>query len=275
VHTRGGGRVTELQNVFKDLAAEAGDVDRIVADLDEAEWQTPTPAPGWTVFDQIAHLTFIFQLARMAASDPEGFQKAIEGAQEDFDGTVNARLADYRGMPPAELLTRWRTEYTTAIDALAAVPSDRVVPWLVRPLPAAILACAGIMELFGHGQDVADALGATRQRTDGLKHLVGFTILVRDFGYQARGLTPPEHEFRFEITGPSGKLWAFGPEDSPDRIRGSAVDLCLLAGRRRHRDDLDVVATGPEADRWLDIAQNYRGPAGPGRKPGQFAVPAR
>lgn len=39
----------------------------------------------------------------------------------------------------------------------------------------------------------------------------------------------------------------------------------------RHRADLTLTATGAEADRWLDQAQAFRGPAGPGRRPGQFA----
>ncbi|WP_067815101.1 TIGR03084 family metal-binding protein [Actinomadura kijaniata] len=263
--------MTESQNVFDDLAAEGDDVDRLVADLAPSRWSTPTPAPGWTIFDQIAHLTFIFRLAGTAASDPEGFQHLVAGAQDDFNGAVNAALADYRDDSPQELLARWRAERAAAVKALAAVPADQTVPWLVRPLPAAVLACAGIMELFGHGQDIADALRVPRRPTDRLRHLVLFTVLVRDFGYQARGLTPPEQEFRFEITAPSGESWEYGPADSDQRITGSAMDLCLLATRRRHRADLDLVATGAEADRWLDIAQAYRGPAGPGRTPGQFA----
>ena len=265
--------MSEPGNVFADLAAEAADVDRIVSGLDEAGWRTPTPAPGWTVFDQVAHLIFIAQLAGTAAADPEAFRDMASGAQDDFEAAVNRRLADYQAWPPDRLLGRWREEHAAAVAALSAVPSGELVPWLVRPLPAQVLACAGIMELFGHGQDIADALGAKRERTDRLGHLVFFTVMVRDFGYEARGLTPPDHEFRFEITAPSGELWTFGAADSPDRVSGPAVDLCLLAARRRHRDDLSLVATGPDADRWLDIAQNYRGPAGEGRKPGQFAVP--
>jgi len=35
---------------------------------------------------------------------------------------------------------------------------------------------------------------------------------------------------------------------------------------------LALAATGPLADQWLDLAQAYRGPAGPGRSPGQFAA---
>jgi uncharacterized protein (TIGR03084 family) len=77
------------------------------------------------------------------------------------------------------------------------------------------------------------------------------------------------------VTAPSGALWTFGPADARQRIEGPAVDLCLLAARRRHHADLSLVATGEHAKQWLEIAQAYRGPAGEGRKPGQFAKAAR
>jgi len=109
-------------------------------------------------------------------------------------------------------------------------------------------------------------------RTDRIRHLVGFAVRVRDFGYEARNLTPPSEEFRFELTAPSGALWTFGPADAEQRISGSAEDFCLLVTRRRHRYDLDVRAKGTLADQWLDIAQAYRGPAGQGRRPGQFSA---
>lgn len=258
------------ENVFDDLAAEGDDIDKMVAGLDAAQWATPTPAEGWTVAHQIAHLTFIFTLAKTSAADPEAFEKMIAESKHDFNGAVNAAVQDYLDEPPA-LLARWRSERAAAVEALAAVPPTETVPWLVRPLPAFILACAGIMEVFAHGQDIADALGAERERTDRLKHLAGFAVVVWDFGYQSRGLTPPDTQFRFELTAPSGELWAFGPEDAAQKVSGPAVDFCLLVTRRRHRDDLALVATGADADRWLDIAQAYRGPAGPGRTPGQFA----
>ncbi|WP_394329337.1 maleylpyruvate isomerase family mycothiol-dependent enzyme [Nocardiopsis sp. CNR-923] len=172
---------------------------------------------------------------------------------------------------PERLLARWRKERDFAIKALAAAPADQPVPWLVRPIPPGVLACAGMMELYAHGQDIADALGVTPERTDRIGNVVGFAVLTWEFGYQSRGLTPPDTEFRFELTSPSGAKWNFGPAEAEQRITGDAADLCLLVTRRRHRDDLSVTAEGPDADRWLDIAQAYRGPAGPGRRPGQFA----
>ncbi len=263
--------MTGLQNVIRDLTTDGEQVDALVSDLDDAGWDRPTPAPGWTVRHQIAHLAFIFKIAGLAASEPQKFGELAKATKAvGFDAAVNAALNDYLGDPNEVLLSRWRAERDAGIKALAAVPADQFVPWLVNPLPPAILASAGMMEVFGHGQDIADALGVKPSRTDSLGHLVGFAARVRDFGYEARGLTPPEQEFRFEITSPSGKLWAFGPEDSPQRISGGAEDFCLLVTRRRHRDDLDLRAEGELADHWLDIAQAYRGPAGEGRKPGQF-----
>ncbi|TDV41039.1 TIGR03084 family metal-binding protein [Actinophytocola oryzae] len=260
------------RDVIADITAEAADFEGLVAGIDEAAWALPTPAPGWSVAHQVGHLAFIFRLAGAAAAEPQVFKAMVERASGDFDAAVNASLESYLGDPPEVLLNRWRDERDTAIKALAAVPADQVVPWLVRPLPPAVLCCAGMMELFAHGQDIADALGVTRTRTDRLWFVAWFVTLVWDFGYQARGLSTPDVQFRYELTAPSGALWTFGPEDAGQRITGPAEDFCLLATRRRHRDDLAVTAVGAEADQWLDIAQAYRGAAGDGRRPGQFTA---
>jgi enediyne biosynthesis protein E11 len=264
--------VTAQRDVYADLIAEGEELDKLVASLDPSQWALPTPAPGWTIAHQVAHLASIVKLAELAASNPEAFKAATAGAAADFDGAVHAALEPYLALPPDKLLGRWRVERAAATKALAAVPPDQTVPWLARPLPPTILASAGIMELFAHGQDIADAAGADRVYTDRIVHLTGFAVHTWDFGYLVRGLTPPEEEFRFEITAPSGELWEFGPAGSTQKVTGPAVDFCLLVTRRRHRDDLRVTASGAHANQWLDIAQAYRGSPGQGRSPGQFAA---
>ncbi len=259
------------RDVFADLTAEAAEVDQLLDGLSDEDWARPTPAPGWTVADQIAHLAFIFRLAGTAASDHETFQAMTSAVTaETFEAAVNGALAEFRNDPPEVLRNRWRAERDAAIKALAVVPPDRPVPWLVRPLPPAVLASAGMMECFAHGQDIADALGSTRTHTDRIWHLVWFATLTWDFGYQARGLPTPDTQFRFELAAPEGGTWEFGPAGAEQRITGPAEDFCLLVTRRRHRDDLAITATGDIAQAWLDIAQAYRGPAGAGRRPGQF-----
>ena len=251
---------------FADLAAEGEALDELVAALDEDQWDLPTPAPGWTVRHQIAHITSTARIAKTAATAP---QSLPQGAVADFDAALDAALQPFLIQPPATLLATWRAEREAATQALAAVPAGTLLPWLTRPMPPAVLARAGIMELFAHGQDIADAIHADREYTDRIRHVVSFAEGNRDFGYQVRGLTPPRQPFRLELSAPSGSLWTSGPVDAPDRITGPAVDFCLLVTRRRHRDDLALLACGA-ADRWLDIAQAYRGAPGPGRVPGQF-----
>ncbi|MGV9214430.1 TIGR03084 family metal-binding protein [Micromonospora sp. RB23] len=266
--------MAEQQDVIAALAADGDEIDQLVADLSDEQWQLATPAVGWTITHQMAHLTATFHLAGLAAANPDGFTAMAGGLGPDFNANVVAAMAPHLHDTPAELLVKWRRQRAETEHALAAVPAGQLVPWLVRPLPAPVLAAAGMMELFGHGQDIADTLGVRRTRTDRLRHLVEFAVRTWDFGYHARKLTPPDTTFHFDIVAPSGTRWQFGPPDAPNSVRGPAEDLCLLVTRRRHRDDLGLRAIGPEADRWLDLAQAYRGPAGTGRTPGQFAVSA-
>ncbi|HUK68017.1 MAG TPA: TIGR03084 family metal-binding protein [Streptosporangiaceae bacterium] len=259
-----------VDDVLTDVTAEGDDLDHLVANLIEAQWVLPTPAPGWAVAHQIAHLAATDGMVALAAADPAEFERRLVHDDDAFEAVIAASLAEQLSGSPQELLTRWRTQRAAAHDALAAVPLGQKVPWLFTPMSAASLATTRLMELFAHGQDVADALGEKRERTDRIRHLVRFGVRTRDFAFVARGLTPPAGEFRVSLTAPSGGLWEFGPDDATQVVSGPAVDFCLLVTRRRHRDDLALKATGPDADRWLDIAQAYGGPPGPGREPGQF-----
>lgn len=264
--------MTDLQDVIAALIADGADLDHILADLSDAAWSLPTPAPGWTIKHQVAHLIGTFRIAGLAARDPAAFGALTSRMSDDFDANVHAAMTPYLADSPTALLEKLRFELTSAADALAQVPADSVVPWLVRPLPPAVLASAGMMELFGHGQDIADTVGVRREHTDRLAYLVVFGVRTWEFGYLARDLTSPDAEFRFEITAPSGRLWTFGPEQATQKVTGPAVDFCLLVTRRRHHLDLAITATGPDALYWLEIAQAYRGPAGDGRAPSQFAA---
>ncbi|MET7468247.1 TIGR03084 family metal-binding protein [Micromonospora sp. NPDC005686] len=261
-------------DVIADLTAGAEDVDRMVAGLTDEQWTLPTPAEGWTVAHQVGHLAFVFRIAGLAAADPSAFTaltQRIGTGFGAFDRAVNAALAEYLVLPREALLARWRAERDAGVAALAVVPDGTLVPWLVRPIPAPVLCAAGMTELFAHGQDIADALGVQRRHTDRVKRIVEFVVHTWEFGYQANDLTPPAEQFRFQVTAPSGEQWTFGPADAAQSVTGSAVDLCLLATRRRHHSDLGLVATGTDARTWIGLAQAYRGPAGRGRAAGQFA----
>ena len=144
-------------DVYADLQTEGEILDQLVAGLEAAQWELPSPAPGWTIKHQVAHLSSTARIAGIAASDPELFAKVTVGADKDFDAAVTALLTPYLDASPAELLERWRTERGDANKALSVLPPAQMVPWVARQIPASALAAAGLMELFAHGQDIADA----------------------------------------------------------------------------------------------------------------------
>jgi len=267
--------VAVVDETLTDLAAEGDDLDRLVSGLGRDQWQLATPAPGWTIAHQIGHLASSDQLAALAATDAAAFLQRRAELAADFNVAVEAGAAEFAADPPDRLLARWREARSGLRNALAAVPPGERVPWIVAPVAPRTLATTRLMELFGHGQDILDALGTARPATDRISHVAWLGVRTRDYAFAARGLAPPAEEFRVELTSPGGQAWAWGPEDAAQGVSGTALDFCLLVTQRRHRDDLGLVPRGPDADRWLSIAQVYAGPPGPGRAPGQFAAAGR
>jgi len=260
-------RRSRLALVVFDLSVEGEALDDLVAPLDDAGWRTPTPAEGWTIAHQVAHLAWTDEVALKAATDKEAWDAVVLQAIDDpmhFVDKESERLAQ---LPPAELLQRWRTAREALAETLLALPEGVKLPWFGPPMSPTSMATARYMETWAHGLDVAEALGVTPPPSDRIRHVVHLGVRTRDFAFATRRLDPPAGEFRVELIAPSGETWAYGPEDAPESVRGSAYDFCLLVTQRRHRDDLDLVATGPDADRWLDIAQAFAGPPGAGREP--------
>jgi uncharacterized protein (TIGR03084 family) len=259
---------SRLAAVLADLAAEGDALERLVAPLDDAGWRTPTPAEGWDIAHQVAHLAWTDEVAVKAATDKRAWDALVVQAIDDPEGFVDAEAARGAQADPVDLLERWRTARKTLAATLAEYPAGQKLPWFGPPMSATSMATARYMETWAHGLDVAEALGAPPAPTDRIRHLVHLGVRTRDFAFSVHRLEPPAEEFRVELTAPSGETWAYGPEDAAQSVRGPAYDFCLLVTQRRHRDDLDLVATGADADRWLDVAQAFAGPSGAGREPG-------
>ena len=62
-----------------------------------------------------------------------------------------------------------------------------------------------------------------------------------------------------------------GEASTENIIRGSATDFCRVVTQRRHISDTGLEVTGPAAVEWMQVAQAFAGPPGPGRQPGEFA----
>lgn len=256
-----------LDEVLADLTAEGDRLDRLVSGLAPAQWRTPTPAAGWDVATQVAHLAWTDEVAVKAATDKQAWDAEVMSAIEDPTGFVDRVALEGGAVAPADLLARWRAARASLAKTLRDFPEGEKLPWFGPPMSPTSMATARLMETWAHSLDVHEALGAVAEPTDRIRHVAHLAVRTRNYAFVNHGLEKPAEEFRVEVTAPSGELWTFGPGDAAQRVTGSAYDLCLLATRRVHRSDTDLVATGADADRWLDVAQCFAGPPGEGRAP--------
>lgn len=263
--------MADLGAILDDLAAQSQEVDDLVARLSDAQWLLPTPAEGWSIAHQVGHLAWTDEQSLTAVRSPEDFSAVLERLMTHGASFVDEVADQWARRPRGELMRTWRQGRVELAEALAAVLTGTKLPWFGPPMSAASMATARIMETWAHGHDIADTLGVALRPADRLWHVVRLGVRTRDFAFLANSLAPPTEEFRIELSAPGGGIWSFGPQDAPDRVTGSAVGFCQLVTQRRHLDDTDVTADGESAREWLGIAQAFAGPAGSGRKAGQFS----
>ena len=91
-----------------DLRAESDDLDAIVADLPADRWAEATPAAGWTIAHQIAHLLWTDRVALTAVTDETGFAAVLAKAAKDPTGFVDAGAEELAAFPADRLLADWR-----------------------------------------------------------------------------------------------------------------------------------------------------------------------
>ena len=266
-----------LDGVLADLAAEGAYVESLVAGLDEPGWRTATPAEGWDIATTIAHLLWTDETSVKAIDgtllvngegDKAPWDEVVMKAFADPAGFVDTEAIDLaKSLSGAELLARWQASRTALEAKLRTVPDGQKLMWFGPPMSPASMATARLMETWAHGIDVAEGQGLVHEASDRIRHVASLGHRTRNYSFVNSGLEKPDEEFRLELTLPSGEVWTAGPEDAAQTVTGPAYDFCLLVTQRRHRDDLALVATGKDAEKWLTIAQAFAGPAGGGRAP--------
>ena len=251
-------------DVSVDLIAEQDALDTVVDGLSPEQWQAPTPSPGWTVADQIGHLAYFDATATLAMADPDAFQahrRQLMAAFGDAGAAEEMTLGTFRAMAPDELLAAWRGGRVELAAAAAAIAPDARIEWYGPSMSKRSFLTARLMEAWAHGQDVVDAVGATRPATDRLRHVAQLGVITRGWSYRNRGRAVPDGDVRVELTAPSGDVWTWGDAAVADSVTGPAEDFCLVVTQRRHVDDTRLVTSGDLARDWMECAQAFAGPA--------------
>lgn len=260
-----------LDLILEDLRAEHEALDAMVADLGDDAWETPTPAEGWNVRDQIGHLAFFDAQAVLALRDPDDFATRLTEIAADVGAYMDRSVKKGRELGNQGVLEWWRGARKEMLSAARETDPTARIPWYGPPMSPASFYSARMMETWAHGQDVADALDVERETGSRIKHVAHLCVLSRRHSNMLNGLGEPKAEVTIVLGGPDGETWTWGREHAADRISGTAKDFCLVVTQRRHPDDTQLVIEGDEARRWMSTAQAFAGPPGSGRAPGQFS----
>jgi uncharacterized protein (TIGR03084 family) len=252
-----------MKNLCRDLASEHDDLDKIVCDLSDEQWLTITSFNGWTIKDEIGHLAYFDDKARLAVTDPAGFNKHLEemiNGFTNFDDHMEQTLEKPRAMSPAELMKWWRDERAIMIDALEKLDPKERIPWYGPPMGGKSFITARLMETWAHGQDVADTLGVKREPTIRLKHIAHLGFKTYGWSFKNRQIEAPEVNVQVELESPDGEVWQWGEKTDENCIRGLAEDFCLVVTQRRNVLNTGLKVEGDAAKMWMELAQVFAGP---------------
>lgn len=252
-----------MDDLLADLSAETEALVTLVEGLETDGWETTTPAEPWTIRDQIGHLAYFDEQAALAVSDPDAFADGVNRDIEALTGDV-AELHRRRGLDGPATLDWWKKARADLITAFTGADPDRRIPWYGPPMRASSSVVARLMETWAHGTDVADALGTSLPVTDRLFHIADLGVRTFSWSFSNRSLDVPDERVRVALRGPSGTTRIWNDEESAS-ITGPVEDFCLVVAQRRNPADTHLVMEGGLARRWMEIAQVFAGPPGPGR----------
>lgn len=260
-----------LEEVINDLEDEQRALDRLLEQMAPKEWDRPSHAPGWMARDQVAHLAFFDEAATRAIQDPAAFDAEAKRVLSEGSQQEERYLAKGRAMSVEDLLAWWRQAGSSLIRAARTLDPKARLPWYGPPMSGLSFITARLMETWSHGLDIVDVVNGDRPDTDRLRHVAFLGVRTRPFSYINRGLAPSTAPVRVLLTAPSGATWELGEPSDTDVISGSATEFCRVVTQRRHLADTKLDVRGPAAREWMEIAQAFAGPPGPGRQPGEFA----
>jgi uncharacterized protein (TIGR03084 family) len=259
-----------MADLLANLRQQEAALDELLGPLGPQDWYTASAAPGWTVKDQVFHISYFDQVATDVVISPEGFLADLPGILADPDRYMIEHLAPGRAQAYSEVRDGWRRSRAAMLEAFESADPRARHPWFGPDMSTTSFATARLMEIFAHGQDIADGLHRPLDNNAGLSHIAHLGVITRSFSYLTRGLAAPGTPVRVVLDLPETTTREWGPPGAVDVIRGPARDFCLVVTQRRHPSDTSLEISGPAATEWMGIAQAFAGKPGAGRRPGQF-----
>jgi uncharacterized protein (TIGR03084 family) len=242
-----------VREILSDLVAEQQFLDQFLQRITLRDWDRPTPAEGWTIRDTISHLADSEMLTSeviAGTADLTPYRSAT-----DLDDLRQVAVLKGRQMRPQDVIEWWRGGRAKVVEPLSHMKATDRVEMIAGSMSAKTLATTRLMETWAHGLDIYAAMEAEIEDTQRIRHVcwLGWRTLPYVFKLAGEDYTP----VRVEVIGPGYAKWVYGPDDTPNLIKGSAADFARLVVRRRAPGDTRLKVTGDGAERAMELACAY------------------
>jgi uncharacterized protein (TIGR03083 family) len=228
------------------------DIDALVDDLDESQWQKPTSLPGWNVHDVLAHVIGVESMLQ-GVDTPEADidLSTLEHVRNDIGVMNECWVRKLRGLSAAELLETFRDTTASRRQALSDMSNTQ---WNdVGFTPAGPDTYGRFMRVrtfdcWMHEHDIRYAVGAPASTSElaGPASDLALDEMATSMGFVVGKLggAPDGSRVSFELTGPIGRtinvavdgkakvVDDFGDDDPTSTIHLDGLLFTRLAGGR-------------------------------------------
>jgi uncharacterized protein (TIGR03083 family) len=239
---------SERERITSVLLEEWASIDGLLESLPPEAWAAPTDLPGWDVSDNVAHLIGI-EATLLGDPAPDAAPELAERSHVHNDlGAMNeAWVESFRGVPPDEVLARYRQVTARRADALRAMTDEDFSAPTWTPVGEADYGRFMQIRTFDcwfHEQDIREAVGrpgnvdgaAAQEALDEVARMLGYVVAKRAGAPQGSAVTfvlegPIRRELHVVVDGRARVAAELDRE--PDVTIRLASDLFMrLAGGR-------------------------------------------
>ena len=143
------------------LEATWASIQALCADLTEAEWDTPTGCPGWTVKDNISHLVD-YEAGAIGRPRPDHVPAGLSHVKNALGESNEVGVDARRGTSGAEVLAELAEVTAERLAGLRCLTDDDFQREITTPAGPGTLndmLTLRVMDTWSHEQDIRRALG--------------------------------------------------------------------------------------------------------------------
>lgn len=255
-----------------DFLDETEALNAILLDLPDTAFDQKTLFKDWTINDVLQHLHFFNDMAEKSAFDPATFEAEYGALRREMDANGSSMVAatrvvmnDPRGQTLREM---WIDTARTMTPRFAEADPKARVKWAGPDMSVRSSITARQMETWAHAQEVFDVLGLERPEADRIRNIAHLGVSTYGWTFVNRGEAVPEPAPYVRLMAPSGAVWDWGEPSDTERVEGNAVEFAQVTAQTRNVADTALSVTGPNATRWMSIAQCFAGPSNDPPTPG-------